>query len=291
VVLELPDRNDRIAILKVHSRKVPLADGINLEQISAGTPGFSGADIKNLVNEAAMLAARDKATRITMTHFDEARDKLMLGTVRTLAIQPEERHRLAVHESGHTLTAYFLPHADPIYKVSIIPRGRALGVTHQLPEQERHTLPEDYLRDRLVVMMGGRSAEQALLDSVSSGADDDIAQATALARAMVSRWGMSREIGPVDLRDSEEQPFLGREMALPRHFSENSAKLVDKAVKELLGDAEKQAIDLIAKHREALDKLINELEEHETLDQEQIMVCLGNKVSQLKTTATKSNKY
>ena len=277
VVLELPDRNDRVAILKVHSRNVPLADDINLEQISAGTPGFSGADIKNLVNEAAMLAAREKATKVTMTHFDEARDKLILGTVRTLAIQPEERHRLAVHESGHTLVAYFLPHADPIYKVSIIPHGRALGVTHQLPEHERHTLPEDYLRDRLVVMMGGRSAEQELLGSVSSGADDDIAQATALARAMVSRWGMSSDIGPVDLRDSEEHPFLGKEIAQPRHFSENSAKSVDKAVKELLCNAEKQAIDLIATHREVLDSLINELEEHETLDQEQIKVCIGNK--------------
>ncbi|MBT8134066.1 MAG: ATP-dependent zinc metalloprotease FtsH [Gammaproteobacteria bacterium] len=289
VVLELPDRNDRVAILKVHSRKMPLADDVDLEQISAGTPGFSGADIKNLANEAAMLAARDKATQVSMKYFDEARDKLIMGTVRTLAIQPEERHRLAVHESGHTLVAYFLPHADPIYKVSIIPRGRALGATHQLPEQERHTLPEDYLRDRLVVMMGGRSAEQELLGSVSSGADDDIAQATALARAMVSRWGMSKEIGPVDLRDTEEHPFLGKEMAQPRHFSENSAQAVDKAVKQLLGDAEKQAIDIIAKHRKQLDNLINELEEHETLDQEQIKVCLGNKVSQLKTTSTKSS--
>ena len=289
VVLELPDRNDRVAILKVHSRKVPVADDVDLQQISAGTPGFSGADIKNLVNEAAMLAARDKATQVSMKYFDEARDKLIMGTVRTLAIQPEERHRLAVHESGHTLVAYFLPHADPIYKVSIIPRGRALGATHQLPEQERHTLPEDYLRDRLVVMMGGRSAEQELLGNVSSGADDDIAQATALARAMVSRWGMSKEIGPVDLRDTEEHPFLGKEMAQPRHFSENSAESVDKAVKQLLGDAEKQAIDIIAKHRKLLDNLINELEEHETLDQQQVKVCLGNKVSQLKTTTKKSS--
>lgn len=289
VVLELPDRSDRLAILKVHSRNVPLADDVNLEQVSAGTPGFSGADIKNLINEAAMLAARDKATKVSMICFDEARDKLMLGTVRTLAIQPEERHRLAVHESGHTLVAYFLPHADPIYKVSIIPRGRALGVTHQLPEQERHTLPEDYLCDRLVVMMGGRSAEKVLLGTVSSGADDDIAQATALARAMVTRWGMSREIGPVDLRDSEEHPFLGKEIAQPRRFSENSAMSVDKAIKELLVNAEKQATDLITKHREKLDNLINELEEHETLDHGQVKVCLGNKVSQLKTTGTKSN--
>ncbi|MGB5606229.1 MAG: ATP-dependent zinc metalloprotease FtsH, partial [Gammaproteobacteria bacterium] len=169
VVLDLPDRQDRVAILKVHTRKVPLADDVDPDKIAAGTPGFSGADIKNLVNEAAMLAARKKRDAVMMQDFEESRDKLLLGTVRTLAIQPEERHRLAVHESGHTLVAYFLPHADPIYKVSIIPRGRALGVTHQLPEQERHTLPEDYLRDRLVVMMGGRSAERELLGSVSSG--------------------------------------------------------------------------------------------------------------------------
>ncbi|PSW05353.1 ATP-dependent zinc metalloprotease FtsH [Photobacterium lipolyticum] len=277
VVLELPDRNDRIAILKVHTHKVPLGDDVVFEQISSGTPGFSGADIKNLVNEAAMLAARGKATKVSMTHFDEARDKLMLGTVRRLAIQPEERHRLAVHESGHALVAYFLPHADPVYKVSIIPRGRALGVTHQLPDHERYTLPEDYLRGRLVVMLGGRSAERELLGCVSSGADDDIAQATALARAMVSRWGMSKEIGPVDLRNSEEHPFLGKEIAQPRHFSENSAQSVDKAVKELLGNAEKQAMDLIVSHRKQLDKLINELEEHETLNGEQIKLCLGTK--------------
>ena len=145
-------------------------------------------------------------------------------------------------------------------------------------------MPEDYLRDRLVVMLAGRSAEQELLGSVSSGADDDIAQATALARAMVSRWGMSKEIGPVDLRDSEEHPFLGREIAQPRHFSESSATSVDKAVKELLNNAEKQAMELITSHRQKLDHLINELEEHETLDKDKIEMCLGNKVSQLKTT-------
>jgi cell division protease FtsH len=274
VVLELPDRNDRVAILKVHTRKVPLADDVNLENISAGTPGFSGADIKNLVNEAAMLAARDKEAKVMMRHFDDARDKLLLGTVRTLAIQPEERHRLAVHESGHALVAYYLPHADPIYKVSIIPRGRALGVTHQLPEYERHTLPEDYLLDRLVVMLGGRCAERELLGTVSSGADDDIAQATALARAMVSRWGMSREIGPVDLRDSEEHPFLGREIAQPRRFSENSAQAVDNAMKQLLKDAEARALELIRQHRPQLDSLIQSLEQNETLDREQVKYCL-----------------
>lgn len=277
VVLELPDRNDRVAILKVHTRKVPLADDVHLENIAAGTPGFSGADIKNLVNEAAMLAARDKESRVAMRHFDDAREKLLLGTVRTLAIQPEERHRLAVHEAGHALVAFYLPHADPLYKVSIIPRGRALGVTHQLPEQERHTLPEDYLQDRLVVMLGGRCAEQELLDTVSSGADDDIAQATALARAMVSRWGMSREIGPVDLRESEEHPFLGREIAQPRRFSESSAQAVDNAVTQLLKNAETRALELIRRRRPQLDSLIQALEQHESLDRQQVKACLENR--------------
>ncbi|UCE77843.1 MAG: ATP-dependent zinc metalloprotease FtsH [Gammaproteobacteria bacterium] len=275
VTLDLPDRKDRVAILKVHTRKVPLAEDVDFEQIASGTPGFSGADIKNLVNEAAMLAARMKSAQVNMAHFDEARDKLLLGTVRTLAIQPQERHRLAVHEAGHTLVAYFLPHADPLYKVTIIPRGHALGGTHQLPEEERHTLPEDYLRDRLAVTLGGRSAEKELLGSVSSGADDDIRQVTALARAMVGRWGMSSDIGPVDLRDSEEHPFLGREIAQPRRFSEASAQAVDQAVRGLLHDAEEQALAVIRGHRQALERLIALLEERETLHREQIEQCLG----------------
>jgi cell division protease FtsH len=278
VTLDLPDRGDRVAILRVHTRKVPLAEDVNLEQIASGTPGFSGADIKNLVNEAAMLAARMKSARVGMAHFDEARDKLLLGTVRTLAIQPEERHRLAVHEAGHTLVAYLLPHADPLYKVTIIPRGHALGGTHQLPEEERHTLPEEYLRDRLAVMLGGRCAEKQLLGSTSSGSDDDIHQATVLARAMVARWGMSSEIGPVDLRDSEEHPFLGREIAQPRRFSEASAQAVDRAVRDLLHEAEDQALAVIRAHRRGLDRLIELLEKHETLRRQEVEQCLGPSV-------------
>ena len=275
VSIDLPDRRDRVAILKVHTRKVPLAEDVDFEQLAAGTPGFSGADIKNLVNEAAMLAVRKKSQQVTMQHFDEARDKLLLGTVRTLAIQPQERHRLAVHEAGHTLVAYFLPHADPLYKVTIIPRGQALGGTHQLPEEERHTLPEDYLRDRLAVTLAGRSAEKELLGTVSSGADNDISQATALARAMAARWGMASEIGPVDLRDSEEHPFLGREIAQPRRYSEASAQAVDKAVRQLLHEAEEQAVSIIKAHRPALERLIAALEELETLQRDQIEQCLG----------------
>jgi len=275
VVLDLPDRKDRVAILQVHTRKVPLAEDVALEQIASGTPGFSGADLKNLVNEAAMLAARYQRERVLMQDFEEARDKLLMGTVRTLAIQPEERHRLAVHEAGHTLVAYFVRNADPLYKVSIIPRGRTLGGTQQLPEDERHTLPEEYLRDRLAVILAGRSAEQALLESVSSGADDDISKATALARAMVSRWGMSHEVGPVDLRESEEHPFLGREIAQPRRYSEHSAQAVDQAVRELILAAEQQALEIIHQHRSQLEVLIAALEEKETLHREDIERCLG----------------
>ena len=290
VVVPRPDVRGRLKILQVHARKVPLGNDVELEVIAKGTPGFSGADIKNLVNEAAMLAARDKEAKVMMRHFDDARDKLLLGTVRTLAIQPEERHRLAVHESGHALVAYYLPHADPIYKVSIIPRGRALGVTHQLPEYERHTLPEEYLLDRLAVMLGGRCAEQELLGTISSGADDDIAQATALARAMVSRWGMSSEIGPVDLRDSEEHPFLGREIAQPRRFSENSAQAVDNAVKQLLKDAEDRALELIRQQRPQLDSLIQTLEQNETLGREQVKSCLeGLSVTTIEQSGTKKD--
>jgi len=275
VTLDLPDLKDRVAILQVHSHKMPLAEDVDLATLAAGTPGFSGADLKNLVNEAGVQAAREDANEVNMANFEEARDKLLLGTVRTLAIQPEEHHRLAVHESGHTLVAYFLPHADPLYKVTIIPRGRALGGTHQLPEEERHTLPEDYLYDRLAVMLAGRVAEQELLGSVSSGADDDIRQATSLARAMVGRWGMSKEIGPVDLRESEEHPFLGREIAQPRHFSETSAERVDKAVQSILMEAERCARETLVAHRRELDALVAMLEKDETLHREEIETCLG----------------
>jgi cell division protease FtsH len=275
VTLDLPDRKDREAILKVHTRKVPLGADVDLAKIAGTSPGFSGADLRNLVNEAAILAAREQAQQVSMRHLDEARDKVVLGSARTLAMQPEERHRLAVHEAGHAVVAYFLPQTDPIYKVSIIPRGRALGGTLQMPAQERHTIPEEYLRARLAVILGGRTAERELLGSVSSGADDDIRQATAIARAMVSRWGMSEEVGPVDLRETEEHPFLGREMAMPRHFSEASAQGVDKAVQELLRTAETTATDLLRAHRSDLDRVIEALEKEEDLGRERVEELLG----------------
>ena len=274
VTLELPDKAARQAILEVHVRKVPLADDVDLSVIAAGTPGFSGADLKNLINEAAMMAVRESVTTVQMHHLEEMRDKVLMGSVRTLAIQPEEQHRLAVHESGHTAVAHYLPNADPLYKVSIIPRGQALGVTQSLPTKERHTLPEEYLLDRLPVMLGGRAAELMFLGSYSSGADDDIKQATQLARAMVSRWGMSKKIGPMDVRDTESHPFLGKEMALNKHYSEETAHQVDMAVRDLLQSAESRALEILEVHKSSVEKLIQELELKETLDHDQITTCL-----------------
>lgn len=277
VTLELPDLAAREAILRLHCKAVPTDKDVDLGTVAAGTPGFSGADLKNLVNEAAMAAARQNVDKVTAQHFDEMRDRILMGTVRTLAIHEDERHRLAVHESGHTAAAYYLPNADPIHKVTIIPRGRSLGGTHQLPELERHTLGEAYLRDRLAVILAGRAAEQVFLGSVSSGADEDIRMATELARCMVGRWGMSTEIGAMDVRDSDEHPFLGRDMAQPRRFSEATAKLADAAVKRLLNEAEETARSTLTKHRIQIDRLISALETDETLDASAVAKCLGPK--------------
>ncbi|MGE5626101.1 MAG: ATP-dependent zinc metalloprotease FtsH [Bacillota bacterium] len=274
VVLDLPSRVDREAILRLHTHKVPLASDVDLQELAAATSGFSGADLRNLANEAAIFAAREGREQVTRRDFEEAIDKLLMGSVRRLVIQPEEKHRLAVHESGHTLVAYYLPKADPLHKVTIIPRGRSLGETQQLPENERYTLPEDYLRARLAVMLGGRAAEKQLLGSVSSGADDDIRSASKLARAMVGRWGMSPEVGPVDLRESEEAPFLGREIAQPRVFSEHSAELVDNAVKDLLQSAETVALRVLVEHPHEMTSLVELLKRKETLDKKEIAECL-----------------
>jgi cell division protease FtsH len=274
VTLSLPDKVARRAILDVHVKDLPLRRDVDLDQVAAGTPGFSGADLKNLLNEAAITAARRSGADIAPADLDEARDKVMMGTVRTLAIQPDEKHRLAVHEAGHTAAAYYDPGADPLYKVTIIPRGRSLGSTHMLPENERHTLPEDYLRVQLTTLLAGRAAEKLLLGSVSSGADDDIRRATALARSMIARWGMDPEIGPVDLRESDDHPFLGQQIAQPRTFADETAARVDQAVMELLRDAEKRALDLIGDHRDQIDLLVSRLEAEETLDLDDIKACL-----------------
>ncbi len=274
VTLNLPDKAARRAILDIHAKDLPLAAEVDLDRTAAGTPGFSGADLKNLLNEAAITAARKAADAISAADIDEARDKVMMGTVRTLAIQPEEKHRLAVHEAGHTAVAYFLPEADSVHKVTIIPRGQALGGTHMLPENERHTLPEAYLKAQLATLLAGWAAEKLLLSSVSSGADDDIRRATALARSMVARWGMDPNIGPMDLRSSDDHPFLGQSIAKPREYADVTAGQVDMGVLDLLKTAEARAMELLTANKDRLGVLIARLEQEETLDAAGISDCL-----------------
>lgn len=275
VMLNLPDKAARRAILDIHARRLPLSETGDLDTIAAGTPGFSGADLKNLLNEAAINAARRSDDKITGSDLQDARDKVMMGTVRTLAIQPEERHRLAVHEAGHTAVAYYTPGADPLYKVTIIPRGRALGGTHMLSTEEHHTLPEDYLWAQLVILLAGRAAEKTLIGNVSSGADDDIKRATEMARSMVARWGMTEELGPVDLRQSEDHPFLGQSIARPREHADDTAARVDAAVIDLLKASEAEATRIIEGHRDRLLALVRELEEREVLEFDAIEACLS----------------
>lgn len=274
VTLSLPDKLARRAILDVHVKHLKMGAEVDLDLVAAGTPGFSGADLKNLLNESAITAARRGVKEISMADVDEARDKIMMGTVRTLAIQPEEKHRLAVHETGHTVAAFFSKDADPVYKVTVIPRGRSLGGTHMLPDKERHTLAEDYLNTQLVILLAGRAAEHEILGSVSSGADDDIKRATDLARSMVARWGMDADIGPVDLRESEDHPFLGQRMSQPRSFADETAARVDNAVIELLKNADATATQLITENRNSVDRLVKQLEAEETLDFVAIKACL-----------------
>ncbi|SDZ34237.1 cell division protease FtsH [Jannaschia faecimaris] len=274
VTLNLPDKAARRAILDIHAKDLPLAPEVDLDTVASGTPGFSGADLKNLLNEAAITAARTSGDMVRAADIEEARDKVMMGTVRTLAIQPDEKHRLAVHEAGHTAVAHFLPDADPLYKVTIIPRGQALGGTHMLPVNERHTLPEPYLKAQLATLLAGRAAERLVLKSVSSGADDDIHRATSLARAMVARWGMDEDLGPIDLRESEDHPFLGQSIAKPRHFADSTAGRVDTAVLALLKESEATATAILTNHEGELLALAAELEREETLDANAIRKCL-----------------
>ena len=270
VHLELPGREARRAILEVHAGKVKLADDVDLERLAARTVGFSGADLENLVNEAALLAGRRRQEAVDMQLFADARDKLVLGAEREQGIGDDERELVAVHESGHALMAWLLPEADPLDKVTIIPRGRALGATEQTPEEERRTYKSSYLRDRIGVMLGGRVAEQVLFDDVTTGAEADLDNATKLARRMVSRWGMSERIGPIAFKRGEEHVFLGREMAESPEFSDDTAKRIDDEITALIRSVEEHALELMREHEPGLKRLSERLLEAETLSREEI---------------------
>jgi cell division protease FtsH len=270
ITLDLPDRKARRAILEIHSREVPLADDVDLERLAALTVSFAGADLENLINEAALLAGRDNKTQVDMASLLGARDKVVLGSMRELVIGEEERELVAFHEAGHAVAASLLPHADPLDKVTIIPRGHALGATEQIPQEERHNLRESYLRDRIGVMLGGRVSEQLIFGEVSSGAEEDLKQATGLARHMVTHWGMSGKLGPVAFRRGEEHIFLGREMAQQRDFSEHTAELIDDEIVSLVGGIEEKVGSLLSSHRSCLEALAAALLENETLEKAEI---------------------
>ncbi len=275
VTVGLPDKKGREAILKIHTRGIPLESSVNLESLAAGTPGFSGADLANLVNEAALTAARHNRKTVARADFDEALDKIILGTVRGTLMSEHEKLVVAYHEAGHAIVAHFSPGADPLRKVSIVPRGRALGVTIQTPSEDRYNYSREYLLSRLAVMMGGRAAEIIRFNEVTTGAQNDLKEASDLSRRMVGLWGMSDEIGPVYLGTGEQHVFLGRELTQEREMSAKTLDRADEAVRRLVTEAMDAAIVLLTDHRDVLDALAHRLMEEETIDEEQLIAMLG----------------
>jgi cell division protease FtsH len=276
VVVNLPDRNGREAILKVHTRHVPLAQDVLLAELAGATPGLAGADLRNLVNEAALLAARRNQDSVGQKDFLDALEKITLGPERPLVLSAADRERIAYHEGGHAILGLLVPGADPVHRVSIVPRGLALGVTYQRPDSDRYNYPEAYLRARVVGMLGGRAAEENVYGTRTTGAENDIEQATQLVRDMVTRWGMSDELGMVQLA-RRSNPFLGvvRSDDGPREFSEETARRIDEEVRRIISECHKEARTLLNEHRTELDDLAQALLTRETLDEEDILAVTG----------------
>jgi len=267
VVVPRPDVKGREEILRVHTRKIPLSPNVDLALIARGTPGFAGADLANLVNEAALLAARQNKKYVEMRDFEAAKDKVLMGKERrSMVLSEEERRTTAYHEAGHTLVAKLLPGADPVHKVSIIPRGMALGVTQQLPMDDRHNWSKEYLLDQITVLMGGRVAEELVLGQITTGAGNDIEKATDLARKMVCEWGMSERLGPLAFGKREEMIFLGREIAQHQDYSEQTAQEIDREVRQMVMACYERAKALIQERIDALHALARALLEKESLE-------------------------
>jgi len=277
IVVEKPTKEGRVAILKVHSRKVPLDADVDLEAVATSAVGFSGADLQNLVNEAALNATRGKTSRVTMADFEIARDRVLMGPVREEVLSDYEKRMTAYHEAGHALIAWLIPELDRVHKVTIIPRGRALGVTQLLPEEERYNIGEKRLHSQLVMMLAGRAAEKLIFDEYSAGAEDDLNRSTKIARKMVGHWGMSEEIGPVAFRQGEEHPFLGKEMHEQRAFSEETARIIDTEVQRILIDAGDRATRMLSENRGKLSSLAEALVDAESLDTKEITELLGQR--------------
>ncbi len=276
IVVNLPDRTGRAAILKVHTTDVPLASDVDLSELGAATPGLSGADIRNLVNEAALLAARREQDEVHQRDFLDALERIILGAERPILLSAEDRERIAYHEGGHAVLGLVVPHADPVHRVSIVPRGQALGVTYQVPESDRYNYSEEYLRARIIGALGGRAAEEIVYGSRTTGAQNDIEQVTQLARNMVTLWGMSDELGMVQLAP-KENPYLGGSFSGggAKPYSEATARAVDAAILGIIQESYDEAIRLLKEHRDALDRLAAALLVDETLDEQQILKATG----------------
>ncbi len=270
VVVSLPDIRGREGILKVHTRRIPLADDVNISVLARGTPGFSGAQLANLVNEAALNAARFDRRAVTMDDFEEAKDKVLMGKERrSMVMNEQEKRNTAYHEAGHALVAYFLPDADPLHKVTIIPRGRALGVTMQLPEEDKYNYTKEYTQASITILLAGRAAEEIFLGNTTTGAANDMERTTNLARKMVCEWGMSG-LGPFTFGKNEEQIFLGREISRLKDYSEKTAIKIDEEVKAIISASDQQSREILEGNREALVRLAEALLEYETLDSAEI---------------------
>ncbi len=278
VAVDRPTLKGRLEIFKVHVRDVPLADDVDLSRMAAATVGLTGADIRNIVNEAALWAARQDKNRVTMSDFDYARDRVLMGAKREEVLSDKEKEKTAYHEAGHTLSAWKSPGAHRVHKVTIIPRGRALGVTHTVPSEDRLSVAEHELRDHLVVMLGGRAAERLVYHEMTAGAENDLERATSMARRMVTTWGMSERLGPVSYKTSDDDPFLGREMHRQRAFSEHTMELIDDEVSKILHRAAESAEKLLTDHRADLEKLTRALLESEELTEQEIRALIGPSV-------------
>ena len=283
IVVPLPDIRGREGILKVHTKDTPVADDVDLKILARGTPGFSGADLANLVNEAALLAAREEKATLDMDHFEHAKDKVLMGAERkSMVISNEEKKLTSYHEAGHTLIAKLLPSTDPIHKVTIIPRGMALGLTQQLPIDEKHTYARKYLKNKIAILLGGRVAEELIFDDVTTGAGNDLERATDMARKMVCEWGMSDKLGLLTYGKKEEQIFLGREIAQHRDYSEATAVEIDKEVREIVNKNYEEVKKLLADNIETLKRLAENLLERESLDTDEIeLIVSGQELEEI----------
>jgi cell division protease FtsH len=275
VTVDRPNQKARLALFQVHTRNVPLAADVDLDRLASGTVGLTGADIRNLVNEATLWATRHDKNAVDSSDFDYARDKVLMGPKREEVLVGREKKMTAYHEAGHALGAWLLPGVDKLHKVTIIPRGRALGVTQLVPEEDRMNIGESDLNNRLTFILAGRAAEKLVFGEYSAGAENDLMQATRIARKMVATWGMSERVGPVACSTSNEHPFLGRDVYEQREFSERTAQIIDEEVSRVLNDAAIRATKLLSDNRDKLDQLAGALEAREMLDDTEVVEIIG----------------